>query len=216
MQRKVFRIEQMMTAKSLPPTVAMRDEIRALGAQFNVPQADQSGDPAVGLVVELAQIRDAIARHKRDLSDLIGDGAQRRMARAADELDAAVDGMEAATKTILDAAEMIDDKAKALTAALMDNFKRGLAQDIQDQVVTIFEACNFQDVAGQRIGKVMTTLDAIERKVTAMVARYDGSYADIGGAMAAKTAHDAKLLNGPKLDGDAGHASQHDIDKLFS
>ena len=26
---------------------------------------------------------------------------------------------------------------------------------------------------------------------------------------------DAKLLNGPKLDGDVGHASQDDIDALF-
>ncbi len=26
---------------------------------------------------------------------------------------------------------------------------------------------------------------------------------------------DDKLLNGPKLDGDAGHASQDDIDALF-
>jgi chemotaxis protein CheZ len=26
---------------------------------------------------------------------------------------------------------------------------------------------------------------------------------------------DARLLNGPKLDGDAGHASQDDIDALF-
>jgi hypothetical protein len=23
------------------------------------------------------------------------------------------------------------------------------------------------------------------------------------------------LINGPKLDGDSGHASQHDIDKMF-
>jgi chemotaxis protein CheZ len=26
---------------------------------------------------------------------------------------------------------------------------------------------------------------------------------------------DAKLLNGPKIDGDEGHASQDDIDALF-
>jgi len=26
---------------------------------------------------------------------------------------------------------------------------------------------------------------------------------------------DAKLLNGPKMDGDVGHASQDDIDALF-
>lgn len=202
-----------MTAKRVSPTASssMRDEIKALSQQLNVPAAGQNDEAAPDLIAELAQIRGAIVRQKRDLKDLLNDGDQNRMVRAADELGAAVDGMETATQKILNAAEQIDDSAKALTAALMDNFKRGVAQDIQDQVVTIFEACNFQDLAGQRIGKVMATLDAVERKVTAMLARYEG----LNAATPETPSAGAGLLNGPKLDGDAGHASQSDIDKIF-
>lgn len=201
-----------MTAKRPASSLAMRHEIKALSEQLSASPVTLDDDPAAGLSAELAQIRDAIARHKRDLKDLVGDGEQPRMARAADELGAAVGDMETATQKILSAAEQIDDSAKALTAALMDSFKRGMAQDIQDQVVAIFEACNFQDLAGQRIGNVMTTLDAIERKVTAMLARYDGPAA----AAPDRPSAGAGLLNGPKLDGDSGHASQTDIDRIFS
>ena len=92
-----------------------------------------------------------------------------------------------------------------------------LSEEIQERVVSIFEACNFQDLTGQRISKVMTTMKFIENHITVMM--------DIWGGVDAIKAHappivddrddDAKLLNGPKLDGDAGHASQNDIDALF-
>ncbi len=59
-------------------------------------------------------------------------------------------------------AEVVDDSAKALTATLKDDYKRGLAQDIQDHVVQIYEACNFQDLAGQRIGNVVATMAMLE------------------------------------------------------
>ena len=84
-------------------------------------------------------------------------------------------------------------------------------------MVSIFEACNFQDLTGQRIKKVMTTMKFIENHITVMM--------DIWGGVDAIKAHappivdtregDEKLLNGPKLDGDVGHASQDDIDALF-
>ncbi len=134
------------------------------------------------------------------------------MARAADELGAAVDGMETATQTILKSAEVIDDSARALTASLQDDFKRGVAQDIQDHVIHIFEACNFQDLAGQRIGKVIATLAMIEEQVTAMLTRCDSLTVP---TPAANAPRGDKLLNGPRLDGDSGHASQHDIDQMF-
>ena len=87
------------------------------------------------------------------------------MARAAGELGAAVDGMEKATEKILKSAEVIDDSAKALAAALKTDYERGLAQDIQEHVVQIYEACNFQDLGGQRIGNVIETLTTIEDQV---------------------------------------------------
>ena len=92
-----------------------------------------------------------------------------------------------------------------------------LSEEISERVVSIFEACNFQDLTGQRISKVMTTMKFIENHIIIMM--------DIWGGVDAIKAHapaiideregDARLLNGPKLDGDAGHASQNDIDALF-
>jgi chemotaxis protein CheZ len=215
-QRKVFRIEAMMAGKR--PVAAAYAEHRSR-AQGNVPAHEQlcarDGDNSgQGLQTELMLIRDALACTKRDLGTLIGAGDERHMTRASDELSAAVDGMELATQKILKSVEVIDDSAKALTASLKDDYKRGLTQDIQDNVLRIYESCNFQDIAGQRIGKVMTTLATIETQVTDMLSRCD----DIPAAKpAARTALPAEcgLLNGPKLDHDAGHASQRDIDMMF-
>jgi chemotaxis regulatin CheY-phosphate phosphatase CheZ len=41
-----------------------------------------------------------------------------------------------------------------------------LSEEIQERVVSIFEACNFQDLTGQRIKKVMTTMKFIEKTVS--------------------------------------------------
>lgn len=178
------------------------------------PCARDGGDSVHSLKAELMLIRDTIARNKRDLGGLIGDGKERHMARAADELGAAVDGMETATQKILKSVEVIDDSAKALTASIKDDYKRGLAQDIQDNVVRIYESCNFQDIAGQRIGKVMATLNTIEEQVADILARCNGIPLAKPQSRPAPPA-ERGLLNGPKLDGDAGHASQRDIDKMF-
>jgi hypothetical protein len=53
----------------------------------------------------------------RELSVLINDGNDRRMARAAGELGAAVESMESATQKILASAEAVDDCARALASA---------------------------------------------------------------------------------------------------
>jgi chemotaxis protein CheZ len=114
------------------------------------------------LARELAAIQSAILHNMHELSVLINDGKDRRMARAAGELGAAVESMETATQNILASAEVIDDCARALASALSDGYQRGLAQDVQDHVVRIHEACNFQDLAGQHIGKVIATLVMVE------------------------------------------------------
>jgi chemotaxis protein CheZ len=189
----------------------MTDELAALRTQLNDRnnEYDNAGSTRE-LKAELAQVHDTIASTMRDLGGLISDGKGRRIPRATGELTAAVDGMETATQKILKSAEIVDDSAKALAASLKTDYDRGLAQDIQDQVVQIYESCNFQDLAGQRIENVIATLTAMEQQVAGMLARC----ADASAAMA-KPAGGNGLLNGPKLDGDTGHASQHDIDKMF-
>ena len=135
------------------------------------------------------------------------------MTRAAYELGAAIDGMEKATQKILKCGEAIDESARTLAATLKTGYERGLAQDIQDQVMRIYEACNFQDLAGQRIGKAIAALHAVEEHVTRMLALSDGYDGWRRSRRPPRPA--ARLVNGPKLDGDVGHASQSDIDAMF-
>ncbi len=170
------------------------------------------------LKVELDLIHDAINRTKREIATLHGtsfDGQE--MAKVNGELGAVVGGTEQATQQILEAVEAIDQAATALSKNISPDQQKLLSEEIQERVVAIFEACNFQDLTGQRISKVMTTMKFIEKHIIEMM--------DIWGGVDAIKAHappivdsregDAKLLNGPKLDGDDGHASQNDIDALF-
>ena len=93
-----------------------------------------------------------------------------------------------------------------------------MAQDVQERVIKIFEACNFQDLTGQRISKVVGALKFIETHIVRMMEIWGGleAFKDIEVETVAEREGDAKLLNGPKLDSeDVGHASQDDIDALF-
>jgi chemotaxis protein CheZ len=170
------------------------------------------------LKVELDLIHDAINRTKREIAVLHGksfDGEE--MAKVNGELGAVVGGTEQATQQILEAAESIDQAASALSKVNSPDQQKILSEEIQERIISIYEACNFQDLTGQRITKVMATMRFIEQHINTMM--------EIWGGVDAIKAHappivdtregDAKLLNGPKLDGDPGHASQDDIDALF-
>jgi chemotaxis protein CheZ len=163
-------------------------------------------------------IYDAINRTKREIAVLHGKSfSGEEMAKVNGELGAVVGGTEEATQQILEAAEAIDQSASALMKVNSPDQQKLLSEEIQERVVSIFEACNFQDLTGQRIKKVMTTMKFIENHITVMM--------DIWGGVDAIKAHappivdtregDEKFLNGPKLADDVGHASQDDIDALF-
>jgi chemotaxis protein CheZ len=170
------------------------------------------------LKVELDLIHEAIGRTKREIAVLHGksfDGSE--MAKVTGELGAVVGGTEQATQQILEAAESIDQAASALAKVTSPDQQRILSEEIQERVISIFEACNFQDLTGQRISKVMATMKFIENHITIMMDIWGGVDAIRVHAppIADDRASSARLLNGPKLDGDVGHASQNDIDALF-
>ena len=171
------------------------------------------------LKVELDLIQDAINRTKREIAVLHGksfDGHE--MAKVNGELGAVVGGTEQATQQILEAAESIDQAASALSKVNSPEQQKLLSEEIQERVISIFEACNFQDLTGQRITKVVATLKFIETHILRMMEIWGGieSFNDMAPAAMAAREGDQKLLNGPKLDGETGHASQDDIDALFN
>jgi hypothetical protein len=94
-QRKVFRIEQMVGGGAL--AAASDDSVQPVVAE----ELREPAEPGQELVRELAAIQSVILRNMRELSALVHDGNDRRMARVAGELGAAVESMETATHSRL-------------------------------------------------------------------------------------------------------------------
>jgi chemotaxis protein CheZ len=130
------------------------------------------------------------------------------MTRIAYELTEVVNSTEQATQKVLAAAEDIDQVATNLSAALNGKFEQGLALDVQENVIRIFEACNFQDLAGQRISKVLSILDFLEDHVARVLE-------DIARDAAAPRRDGAQYLRGPRLECDSGHVTQAEVDAMF-
>jgi chemotaxis protein CheZ len=138
---------------------------------------------------------------------------------ATDELDAIVTHTEEATDSILDAAEELEGIATGVGG--------DQGQRIADAATRIYEACNFQDITGQRISKVVVTLKHIEETLEALAAAFnegaaraaaghDGSGGGKGRSaveISDGPASDQDLLNGPQLPSAAN--SQDEIDALL-
>ncbi|GAB4537016.1 MAG: protein phosphatase CheZ [Roseibium sp.] len=174
---------------------------------------------AAKLKVELDAIYEAIAQTKKEIATLhqtTGSEGE-EMTRVTNELDAVVIGTEGATETILSAAEFIDETANTLSARVAED-DTGLTSDIQEKVVEIFEACNFQDLTGQRITKVVGTLRFVEDRIIQMMDIWGGieSFKDIEAEQRKQREGDDALLNGPSLESDVDVATQDDIDALFA
>lgn len=239
MMAKMFRIERVQSAqpagqamapaplaKSQPEAdgiVPVLKELRELRRLVEVQQRPVEPPPldmaiTQRLRTEIEAMHLAIEQTKREIATLHVNGFKGpQMARVTGELDAVVSGTLAATDEILTAAETIERAAGVLQAHCRNRQDRELAAEVADQVVRIYESCNFQDLTGQRITKVVGTLAFIEERVMGMMAIWGGleNFEGLVHEPAAAPEGDASLLNGPKLSADAGHVNQDDIDALF-
>jgi chemotaxis protein CheZ len=200
-QRKVFRVEQIDPIDT-PTDSSDTAERRAFRIQSNGLRRLQH---------EADAIHSAIARTKQEIAMMHAGASGRGGPRAARELDAVVDGTERAAHQIMDAAETIAKAAKLLTASQGKDDE--LTQQIRDNVLHIFEACNFQDLSGQRIAKVLAMLQFIDESIARMMEIWGG--AEAFKPYAGTAGSEPGLLHGPKLAGDGGHVSQADIDAIL-
>lgn len=197
-------------------------EIRALvePAERDVGAAIESARKEIGEIYalrsELDMMKDAITSTKREIATLYRSENQGKgMRRVAGELDAVVEATERATTTILAAVEEIETHAGMLRAA-----GAAEAEAILDRVVVLYESCNFQDLTGQRISKIVGVLQFVEERLDRMLEVWGGLDAFRGliedGAPSPSEDDPRSLLNGPRLEEDAGHVDQGDIDALFN
>ncbi len=154
---------------------------------------------------EFRYIAEYIQKTRDEIAELRpNDIQQERIPGASIELDAVVRDTENATHTIMTEAEGLlaaDATDPAAYKAMVD-----------DAMLRIIEACSFQDLTGQRVNKVISTLRHIETRV--------GQFANALGVRDAATQMSADekrkhdlLLNGPAVGGPA--TTQDDIDALF-
>lgn len=129
---------------------------------------------------------------------------------ATDELDEVVKATATATGAIMDACEVIEEKAGAIGG------DDGGA--IGAEVTKIYEACSFQDITGQRITNVISSIRSIEQKVDQLLSAIGGEATgdsqDIASGADDSAQGDEDLLNGPQMPDQA--ISQDDIDKLLA
>lgn len=132
----------------------------------------------------------------------------RNISYANAELAAVVAATEQATNSILDSADMIQDKVSKL------NGDETAKQNIVDATIKIYDACNFQDITGQRIGKVVRTLDYLDTKISKLKKFIDENRSHDAEIDEKFRDHrpDAALMSGPQLNA----PNQDDIDKLFA
>ncbi|MDO9709356.1 protein phosphatase CheZ [Paracraurococcus lichenis] len=163
------------------------------------------------LLAELEALGREVARAKSEIAALrVEDINHSHIPTATDELDAVVEHTAEATNEILDCCEKLE--------ALQPSLSGEAAEVVGSAVTRIYEACSFQDITGQRIGKVVAALKAIEKRVAAVTA----SFAPAAGEApppapepeADGRTEGEKLANGPQLPTAA--TSQADIDRLLA
>lgn len=162
------------------------------------------------LYSELRQIAQYIEKTKDEIGSLQANHmSEERIPEAGMELSAVVDATESATHSIMESAETL----MAADTTDVESYNALVNQE----VMNIFEACSFQDITGQRISKVVETLEFIDARIS----RFANTFG-VQDKLDALTKDEKRreerkqknILHGPQRDGDG--VGQDDVDALFA
>ena len=157
---------------------------------------------------EFNSIADYISRTRDEIAQLRpNDIRDQRIPGAGAELEALVSDTERATETIMSEAEAV----MCSETEDIDAYKA----EVMESMTKIIEACSFQDLTGQRVSKVVSSLKHIEERVARFaqsmgVNDADATEQEIEEAKRREQLH----LNGPAIGGP--EVAQDDIDALLA
>lgn len=208
-------------AKAKRPVKAV-DKVVAVARTVTKAKAAQASSGDAKIIKELGDLAKYIRAAKREIAAIRPDDVKdEHLPKAADELDAVVEATADATNTIMDACEVVE--------GVMGEVSGEVSNKLMDATTRIYEACTFQDITGQRIGKVVTTMKHIEECIDALIDAFGPkkaraksgakkkappNKASASQQSGQKKVTDAELLEGPQL-GDSAK-SQAEIDDLFA
>lgn len=175
-------------------------------------------EDAKKLKAEIDKLSAAIDTTKREIATMRYKDANKyeRITDVTHELDEVVLDTERATETILSSCEAIETHIDAIELQASSPEERAEIAGLGQKVVKIYEACNFQDITGQRITKVVNTLKFIEERLEVMMGIWGGHEEFEAVDLPEKEIghEDDLLLNGPAR-ANSESVSQDDIDALF-
>jgi len=170
------------------------------------------GAPSDFLRKEIENMANYIIRAREELAQMVPnpeEGAPQNINAASMELSEVVAATEAASNSIMDAADVIQQTCAGIKDEAIRN-------KLMDASIKIYDACTFQDITGQRINKAIRTFENLEARVFSLVELFGGKapegYTPPKGSMKIERPDEA-LMSGPQLTGDA--PDQSDIDRLF-
>ncbi|MDP6573091.1 MAG: protein phosphatase CheZ [Rhodospirillales bacterium] len=173
---------------------------------------DQPPDKGSSLRTELEHLAQGIRNAKAEIAmvhpdEIVG----QHLPAARDELNAIVAATAEATDSILSATEIVE--------AVTQDADGEDSQRLLEATSRIYEACGFQDITGQRVGKVVKALDKIEKTMDALLEAFGGEIEDASRRSRAKKKKEGPLieedmLEGPQKEGEG--ASQAEVDALLA
>jgi chemotaxis protein CheZ len=169
------------------------------------------------VLAELIEMSEAITRTRREIAQIRPPHQfDKQLISATEELDHIVEATEKATSEILSAAEEIQEVAWTLREK---GVEIELCDRLDHRATDIYTACSFQDITGQRTGKVVRTLRFIEQRINAMIQIWGvddvASRVDrIASNIESDAEADGRLLNGPQGKGEG--LKQGDVDRMLT
>ena len=136
-----------------------------------------------------------------------------KFATMGEQLDGVVEATKDASDSIMEAIEKNNDAVARLKGSIKDAALIDVLEDIENNNNTVFEACAFQDITGQRVSKIVKSVSYVEERVTALREIWGDDELDKVERVVVELTEDEKLLNGPQSKANA--ISQDEIDKLF-
>lgn len=175
-------------------------------------------DTAKALEGEVLQLYKLVQRLREELAGVAGASAEGKVLdRAADQLNAIAAESEHATQSILDATEKVSQVSSLLRKEIKYAGARHIFDKLDQSARTILENCQVHDIIGQRISRIVRTLNAVEGTISALVVTVgEDSIKGLPSALIDLNPKDGELsLHGPALDNDPGSMDQAAIDNVF-
>ncbi len=223
-ERNVSMADVLARISSLEKTVnaEFANQFKKLCDKLDVIVEDDTKTTSVeDIMSEIQAMNEHISVTKKEVAALKPvDETNTTISIATEELSEVVKSTESAANSILENTELLDQIVTDMRGKVADGDPDGVMPDI-DKIEFISSellvACSFQDVTGQRITKVVNSLNFIEERLNKMIDIWNIEHgtADVQAIALPKndTREDKGLLHGPQ--NEAAGMSQDDIDSMF-